>query len=111
MLLEERERAQPHVEREVVPVARDALNWMEEDGVLSTGHRFTTQMITTLRCGYCNENLNSLADLQHHLGNIRQHAVYACCRRFFRLEQDYDRHAAAMTRRRHRMHEHRLILR
>ncbi|KAI0938558.1 hypothetical protein AcV5_000210 [Taiwanofungus camphoratus] len=31
MLLEERERAQPHVEREVVPVARDALNWMEED--------------------------------------------------------------------------------
>lgn len=34
MLLEERERAQPHVEREVVPVARDALNWMEEDGEL-----------------------------------------------------------------------------
>lgn len=67
--------------------------------VLCPRHWFTAQMIQNLECGYCDTRLNSLADLQYHLRSVRRHNVYACCGRFFRREEDFERHSAAVPRR------------
>jgi hypothetical protein len=51
-------------------------------------------MIRNLSCGYCEIRLNSLADLRYHLLHVRHHPIYACCGRFFRRRQDFERHEA-----------------
>ena len=58
-------------------------------------HPFTREMITNLTCGYCNSRLNSMNDLRYHLSNVRYHAVFSCCGRFFKREVDLERHTAA----------------
>lgn len=52
-------------------------------------------MITNLTCGYCNSQLNSMNDLRYHLSNVRYHAVFSCCGRFFKREVDLERHRSA----------------
>ena len=64
-------------------------------GVAILTHQFTRQMITTLTCGYCNSRLNSVNDLKYHLSNVRYHAVFSCCGRFFKRAVDLDRHRVA----------------
>lgn len=49
-------------------------------------------MIDTLTCQYCDAKLNSIADLRYHLSRVRWHSVYACCGRFFKREEDFQRH-------------------
>ncbi|KAI0827131.1 hypothetical protein BC628DRAFT_1409914 [Trametes gibbosa] len=71
------------------------LRWMEEQDVLCTRHWFTAQMINSLTCQYCFTKLNSLADLRYHLTHVRRHGVYACCGRFSKREEDYERHLNA----------------
>ncbi|KAI0336752.1 hypothetical protein GY45DRAFT_1315385 [Cubamyces sp. BRFM 1775] len=68
------------------------LSWMDDPDILCTRHYFTAQMIKTLTCQYCDTQLNSLADLRYHLNHVRRHAVYACCGRFFKREEDLERH-------------------
>ncbi|KAI0765331.1 hypothetical protein C8Q74DRAFT_1287700 [Fomes fomentarius] len=81
------------------PVAVDDdipdLSWMEDDDVLCKRHWFTSNMINSLICQYCDASLNSLADLRYHLTNVRRHAVYACCGRFFKRDVDFERHQDA----------------
>ncbi len=62
------------------------------EDILCTRHWFTTNMITSLTCQYCDVRLNSLADLRYHLSHVRRHSVYACCGRFFKREVDFERH-------------------
>lgn len=54
-------------------------------------------MINSLTCQYCDASLNSLADLRYHLTNVRRHAVYACCGRFFKRDVDFERHQDAVN--------------
>lgn len=63
--------------------------------VLCTRHWFTANMINSLTCQYCDTQLNSIGDLQYHLSHVRWHSVYACCGRFFRREEDFQRHCDA----------------
>ena len=63
--------------------------------MLCTRHWFTTNMVRDLRCGYCDAMLNSLADLRYHLEHVNRHPVYACCGRFFRRNEDFERHLDA----------------
>ncbi|KAI5834944.1 hypothetical protein K523DRAFT_360231 [Schizophyllum commune Tattone D] len=73
-----------------------SLEWMTEDPqLLCTRHWFTTNMVRDLRCGYCDAMLNSLADLRYHLEHVNRHPVYACCGRFFRRNEDFERHLDA----------------
>ncbi|KAL1695837.1 hypothetical protein GGG16DRAFT_86208 [Schizophyllum commune] len=73
-----------------------SLTWMTEDPqLLCTRHWFTTNMVRDLRCGYCDAMLNSLADLRYHLEHVNRHPVYACCGRFFRRNEDFERHLDA----------------
>ncbi|KAJ7770461.1 hypothetical protein B0H16DRAFT_1515548 [Mycena metata] len=72
---------------------RGSLDWIDNPGILNSRHPFTTEMVRTLMCGYCNVRLNSLADMRFHLLHVRHHPVYACCGRFFRRAQDYERHS------------------
>lgn len=66
-----------------------------QPGITVLTHPFTRQMITTLTCGYCNSQLNSINDLRYHLTNVRYHSVFSCCGRFFKREVDFDRHKQA----------------
>ncbi|CDO75745.1 hypothetical protein BN946_scf184921.g21 [Trametes cinnabarina] len=72
-----------------------SLDWMDDPDILCTRHWFTRDMIKSLTCLYCDAKLTSLADLRYHLTHVRRHAVYACCGRFFKREEDYDRHLEA----------------
>ncbi|KAJ6571684.1 hypothetical protein B0H19DRAFT_936268 [Mycena capillaripes] len=128
MLLEERERerdrvailnppAHPPPAYNPAPVpyiqainihGRASLDWMDNPDVVCSRHPFTTDMISRLVCGYCNVRLNSLADLRFHLTHVRHHAVYACCGRFFRRAQDYDRHTNTYAARFRGAHVHQM---
>ncbi|KAL7284060.1 hypothetical protein ACG7TL_001337 [Trametes sanguinea] len=111
MLLEERERERERAGayrgiQPVAPPARHAapprpvaprrrgqsLDWMDDPDILCMRHWVTRDMISSLTCVYCDAKLNSLADLRYHLAHVRRHAVYACCGRFFKREEDFDRH-------------------
>ncbi|KAF7300607.1 RBR-type E3 ubiquitin transferase [Mycena chlorophos] len=74
------------------PAHHNALDWMDDPSVINARHPFTTAMLQTLICGYCNVRLNSLADLRFHLLRVRHHGVYACCGKFFRREVDFLKH-------------------
>nr|GAT58831.1 predicted protein [Mycena chlorophos] len=74
------------------PARHNALDWMDDPSVINARHPFTTAMLQTLICGYCNVRLNSLADLRFHLLRVRHHGVYACCGKFFRREVDFLKH-------------------
>ncbi|KAF7289868.1 RBR-type E3 ubiquitin transferase [Mycena indigotica] len=87
---------------------RSPLEWMDDPDVVCSRHWFTTEMINTLICGYCNVRLNSLADLRFHLTHVRRHPVYACCGRFFKHEIDYDRHVQSYAARFHGDHVHQM---
>ncbi|KAI8986715.1 hypothetical protein BD414DRAFT_486849 [Trametes punicea] len=102
----------PYVPRPVAPERaahrrNGALSWMDDPDVLCTRHWFTRDMVNTLTCQYCGAKLTSLADLRYHLSNVRRHAVYACCGRFFKRQEDYDNHVEAETRL--RIHGYRFI--
>lgn len=89
-------------------VNKNDFEWLEDPGKLVTlfllikhsyildivcgRHPFTTEMMSNLTCGYCNNRLNSLADLQYHLGHVRYHPVFACCGKLFKREVDLERH-------------------
>ncbi|KAK7046632.1 RBR-type E3 ubiquitin transferase, partial [Favolaschia claudopus] len=124
MLLEERERDRELAANAIPPVhpppaynpapapyipqpavirrAAGSLDWIDDPNIVCSRHPFTTDMIRNLVCGYCNVRLNSLADLRFHLSHVRHHPVFFCCGRFFRREQDYDRHVEALSRSRGR---------
>ncbi|KAJ2969405.1 hypothetical protein NUW54_g12972 [Trametes sanguinea] len=68
------------------------LNSVRTQKSCRTRHWVTRDMISSLTCVYCDAKLTSLADLRYHLGHVRRHAVYACCGRFFKREEDYERH-------------------
>ncbi|KAF9652364.1 hypothetical protein BDM02DRAFT_3089237 [Thelephora ganbajun] len=70
-------------------------DWIDNPNVASLAHPFTREMITTLTCGYCNSRLNSINDLRYHLSNVRYHPVFSCCGRFFKRENDLERHREA----------------
>ncbi|KAJ7048506.1 hypothetical protein C8F01DRAFT_1190188 [Mycena amicta] len=90
------------------PIYGIPLDWMDDPGVICSRHWFTTNMISTLVCGYCNVRLNSLADLRFHLSRVRHHPVYACCGRFFRRCQDYERHTETYAARFFGEHVHQM---
>ncbi|KAG8934216.1 hypothetical protein FRC02_010386 [Tulasnella sp. 418] len=73
----------------------EELDWLSDQHVVSTRHWFTSDMIRNLTCGYCQVRLNSLQDLRYHLTHTRRHPVYTCCGKFFKREQDYQRHEAS----------------
>ena len=64
-------------------------------GIASLIHPFTREMVNTLNCGYCNGRLRSMNDLKIHLSCTRDHPVLSCCGRFFRRENDLERHRAS----------------
>ncbi|KAM5533573.1 hypothetical protein V8D89_012789 [Ganoderma adspersum] len=68
------------------------LSWMDDPDILCTRHWFTSNMVNSLTCQYCDTKLNSLADLRYHLSHVRWHSVYACCGRFFKRDVDFERH-------------------
>ncbi|RPD65724.1 hypothetical protein L226DRAFT_501257 [Lentinus tigrinus ALCF2SS1-7] len=72
--------------------ATGAFDWMDDPDILCTRHWFTANMINSLTCQYCDAKLNSIADLRYHLSHVRWHSVYACCGRFFKREEDFERH-------------------
>ncbi|KAI1798029.1 hypothetical protein LXA43DRAFT_1106215 [Ganoderma leucocontextum] len=74
------------------PAFDDDLSWMDDPAILCTRHWFTSNMINSLTCQYCDTSLNSLADLRYHLNHVRWHSVYACCGRFFKRDVDFERH-------------------
>jgi len=65
--------------------------------VVCTRHAYTTSMVRSLRCAYCNVPVDSVRDLQHHLSRTR-HPVYACCGRLFRNDVNFGKHIDARTR-------------
>ncbi|KAI0702061.1 hypothetical protein C8T65DRAFT_719286 [Cerioporus squamosus] len=72
--------------------AAGEFDWMDDPDILCTRHWFTANMIDSLTCQYCDAKLNSIADLRYHLSHVRWHSVYACCGRFFKREEDFQRH-------------------
>ncbi|KAH7926264.1 hypothetical protein BV22DRAFT_1009547 [Leucogyrophana mollusca] len=93
----------PHMraEPQYVPLRTRAaeLEWMHDPNIVCGRHPFTTDMIRSLVCGYCNARANSMADLLYHLSHVTHHAVFACCGRFFAREVDFDRHCQAQVHR------------
>ncbi|KAG8934215.1 hypothetical protein FRC02_010385 [Tulasnella sp. 418] len=73
----------------------EELDWLSDPGVVFTRDWFTSDMISNLTCGYCQNQLNSLQDLKYHLTHTRSHPVYTCCGRFFKQVQDYQKHEAS----------------
>ncbi len=65
--------------------------------ILCTRHWFTANMINSLTCQYCDTKLTSIADLRYHLSRVRWHSVYACCGRFFKREEDLERHLDSVS--------------
>ncbi|KAG9003812.1 hypothetical protein FRB93_010828 [Tulasnella sp. JGI-2019a] len=67
------------------------LNWIGTR-VTQHQHHFTSNMIHSFSCGYCNANLNSLASLRYHLVNTRKHPLFACCGRLYDRAEEFDNH-------------------
>ncbi|RDX54728.1 hypothetical protein OH76DRAFT_1398118 [Lentinus brumalis] len=78
-------------------VAAGAFDWMDDPDILCTRHWFTANMINSLTCQYCDTKLTSIADLRYHLSRVRWHSVYACCGRFFKREEDLERHLDSVS--------------
>lgn len=134
MLLEERERARvaergrqqqlrhpvpvqaleppPPYRPQAAPIAGEEpndLEWLRNPKGVSGGHAFTTQMMRSLVCGYCETRANSLADLVYHLEHVRHHSVFACCGRFFAREDHFERHCSSRVK--SGRHQHRVVRR
>ncbi|KZT10255.1 uncharacterized protein LAESUDRAFT_672944 [Laetiporus sulphureus 93-53] len=77
--------------------------WIEDNQTGNRRHTFSKRMVHRRVCGYCKVQCASIADLQDHLRES-QHAVYACCGRFFKQAEDLERH----SRRRRVKHHHRV---
>ncbi|KDQ60169.1 hypothetical protein JAAARDRAFT_597882 [Jaapia argillacea MUCL 33604] len=80
-------------------INRHAFHWLDDPHVVCGRHWFTTNMVRDLTCGYCDNRLNSLADLQYHLTRVRWHPVYACCGRLFKRAEDFERHTRTYSSR------------
>ena len=76
---------------------------------VSGGHAFTTRMMRSLVCGYCDTRANSLADLVYHLEHVRHHSVFACCGRFFSREDHFERHCSSRVK--SGRHQHKVVRR
>ncbi|GAA5956773.1 hypothetical protein JCM3765_005732 [Sporobolomyces pararoseus] len=71
----------------------ELLNFLLEPYVGSAWHwtKFTYEFRENFVCGYCQTPCGSSIALRDHLVQAR-HAVYFCCRRFFRQVQHLDQH-------------------
>jgi len=73
-------------------------DWILDNNVMVSQHKFTFDMVHQLNCGYCGRTFDSREALRRHLANIQRHPVYSCCGKFFRLREHYVQHRESTVR-------------